>query len=242
MFHNGGMPVDWGTVPDWVGAVGSVLAFAAIAVGLWREWRLARLARRDDQARQARLVFIRSLTIVDRTVIATVSNASSEPVFDVTLIPAMPGELFLDLPDREAGQMFHSTGKLFRRWVELILEQLYARSQFFLSDGETITRTIAPSETARMAFPLDFSDTTHFHPAMPSKLPAVRGGDHPLPMMEIRLTDNNGIRWSRGTSGQPRRLFQLEHKAQRWPRLRQLCWRWRAGLKRYGAQLRWPIR
>jgi hypothetical protein len=38
--------LNWGSVPDWIAGLGSVLAFAAITFSLWREARL----RRADQA------------------------------------------------------------------------------------------------------------------------------------------------------------------------------------------------
>ncbi|MCO1594071.1 hypothetical protein M8C17_02740 [Micromonospora sp. RHAY321] len=42
--------VEWGTVPDWIAGIGSVLAFAGLAYGLWWEVRQRRLDRDDAMA------------------------------------------------------------------------------------------------------------------------------------------------------------------------------------------------
>lgn len=82
--------VDWGTFPDWLGGVGSILAFAGFGLALWRE---VRLRRRDDAARaaeaadaqaaQARLVFTTIPHGHDTQVRTGVHNASTGPVFVV---------------------------------------------------------------------------------------------------------------------------------------------------------------
>jgi hypothetical protein len=51
-------PVDWGTVPAWVGAVGTVAAFAVTVALLLREIRLRREQMSDEEKLQARLVWV----------------------------------------------------------------------------------------------------------------------------------------------------------------------------------------
>ncbi|MEV4119132.1 hypothetical protein [Micromonospora sp. NPDC049645] len=84
--------VDWGSVPDWFGAVGSIASVLFVYLGLRREIR----ARRNDDLRiratQARLVSavaeIRGTSVLR----VTVANESDAPVLDVSalarLVPA----------------------------------------------------------------------------------------------------------------------------------------------------------
>jgi hypothetical protein len=60
--------VDWGTVPAWVGAVGTVAAFAVTVALLLREIKLRREQMSDEQALQARLVWVdeRFLAVQER--------------------------------------------------------------------------------------------------------------------------------------------------------------------------------
>ena len=80
--------MDWGTVPAWVAAIGTVLAFAVtFALLLW-EIRLRRAQAADQEMRQARLAWVEAngteispsrgkVTVVTRPV---VHNASDETI------------------------------------------------------------------------------------------------------------------------------------------------------------------
>ncbi|MEU1585674.1 hypothetical protein [Micromonospora sp. NPDC005710] len=78
--------VDWGSVPDWFGAVGSIASVLFVYLGLRREIR----ARRNDDLRvratQARLVSavaeIRGTSVLR----LTVANESDAPVLDVVVL------------------------------------------------------------------------------------------------------------------------------------------------------------
>lgn len=78
--------VDWGSVPDWFGAVGSIASVLFVYLGLRREIR----ARRSDDLRiratQARLVSavveIRGTSVLR----VTVANESDAPVLDVAVL------------------------------------------------------------------------------------------------------------------------------------------------------------
>lgn len=78
--------VDWGSVPDWFGAVGSIASVLFVYLGLRREIR----ARRSDDLRirasQARLVSavveIRGTSVLR----LTVANESDAPVLDVAVL------------------------------------------------------------------------------------------------------------------------------------------------------------
>jgi hypothetical protein len=50
--------VDWGTVPAWVGAIGTVAAFAVTFALLLHEIRLRRDEASDQEKRQARLAWV----------------------------------------------------------------------------------------------------------------------------------------------------------------------------------------
>lgn len=102
--------VNWGSVPDWVAAIGSVLAFGGFAVGLWWEIRRRRLDRHDIDAQQARLVFAELAGNTASDCFVRVTNNSDHPMYDVeiTLFDSLstnrqriPGGLFAkDVPAR----------------------------------------------------------------------------------------------------------------------------------------------
>src|SRR4051794_14345344 len=84
--------VDWGSVPDWVGAIGTVLAFVGFGVAFWWEVRLRRLDdrradadRREAEAAQARLVFATRTGGAPERVRARVRNASDGQIFGIHL-------------------------------------------------------------------------------------------------------------------------------------------------------------
>lgn len=81
---------DWGTVPGWVGAVGTVLAFGlALGLGVW-ELRQRRMSQRDDQLRQARLITISepAMDVAERdrnreSVYVRLFNYSDQPIHEI---------------------------------------------------------------------------------------------------------------------------------------------------------------
>lgn len=80
--------MNWGSVPEWIAAVGTVLAFVlALALGLVQE-RVRRRAERDEQVRQARLVVVGEPApgTGDGTTMALfvrVTNYSDAPIYGV---------------------------------------------------------------------------------------------------------------------------------------------------------------
>ena len=77
--------MDWGTVPAWVAAIGTVLAFAVTFALLLSEIRLRRAQAADQEMRQARLAWVEvggteispsqgTVTMVTRPVIHNVSD------------------------------------------------------------------------------------------------------------------------------------------------------------------------
>jgi hypothetical protein len=88
----GAIDVNWGSVPDWVAGVGTVIA---IAVALWlalRETRLRRIADKDDEKRRARLVIVgepsadtSQSTPGATSLYATVYNYGHHPIHEVII-------------------------------------------------------------------------------------------------------------------------------------------------------------
>lgn len=81
--------VNWGSVPDWFAAVGTVLTFV-LALGLgFREVRIRRTESRDNEIRQARLVvagepvFARATNDNRTAVFVTVTNFSDQPIHEL---------------------------------------------------------------------------------------------------------------------------------------------------------------
>jgi hypothetical protein len=89
--------VEWGTVPDWLAAVGTLLAFAVALRLLFKELAARREVEEDRRREQARLVSAWTLRDQFQTGFGTyelgfavkVRNASQEPVYDLkfTLVP-----------------------------------------------------------------------------------------------------------------------------------------------------------
>lgn len=103
-----GWVIQWGTVPDWLAAIGTVGSFGLVGWGLLREVRLRRVEdsraaaeRRDAEAGSARLVTALAHGVrlnAGRTAIVaimfSIRNGSTGPIFDVEpgfLIPDESG-------------------------------------------------------------------------------------------------------------------------------------------------------
>lgn len=86
---------DWGTIPDWVTSIGTILAFSlAFALAL-REAHFRSLATRDDEMRQARLIVVYPPVLRRSTedeeamaIFVPIFNYSEQPIQD--LIIALP--------------------------------------------------------------------------------------------------------------------------------------------------------
>ncbi|MET8039881.1 hypothetical protein ABZU25_03320 [Micromonospora sp. NPDC005215] len=78
--------IDWGSVPDWFGAVGSIASLLFVYLGLRREIRARRTDDLRVRATQARLVSavaeIRGTSVLR----VTVANESDSPVLDVAVL------------------------------------------------------------------------------------------------------------------------------------------------------------
>ncbi|WP_410814406.1 hypothetical protein [Micromonospora sp. 067-2] len=78
--------IDWGSVPDWFGAVGSIASVLFVYLGLRREIRARRTDDLRVRATQARLVSavaeIRGTSVLR----VTVANESDAPVLDLAVL------------------------------------------------------------------------------------------------------------------------------------------------------------
>ncbi|MCG5468863.1 hypothetical protein LADH09A_002763 [Micromonospora sp. LAH09] len=78
--------IDWGSVPDWFGAVGSIASVLFVYLGLRREIRARRTDDLRTRASQARLVSavaeIRGTSVLR----VAVANESDAPVLDVAVL------------------------------------------------------------------------------------------------------------------------------------------------------------
>jgi hypothetical protein len=80
--------VDWGSVPDWIAGIGSVLAFIGFAVAFWWEIHRRRVddrqragELRDQEMAQARLVFTKHVGGSPNQIRLVVKNRSQGQVF-----------------------------------------------------------------------------------------------------------------------------------------------------------------
>lgn len=81
--------VDWGNVPEWIGAIGTVGALLVVASALRHEMQARREDAIDRETTQARLISVRSTgggTDEDGYEYrAEVNNWSDQPIYDVEL-------------------------------------------------------------------------------------------------------------------------------------------------------------
>ncbi|WP_020525171.1 hypothetical protein [Catelliglobosispora koreensis] len=90
--------VDFGSVPDWIAAIGTVLSFLAVGVGLLYEMHKRRADAVSEEANQARLVTVISGTLTEQEFAKdsagcsiTVKNYSAAPIFEVRAGMIEPG-------------------------------------------------------------------------------------------------------------------------------------------------------
>ncbi|MFF4878248.1 hypothetical protein [Micromonospora sp. NPDC000668] len=81
--------VDWGSVPDWFGAVGSIASVLIVYLGLRREIRARRTDELRVRATQARLISAVAEIRGNSVLRVTVANESDAPVLDVTVLPRL---------------------------------------------------------------------------------------------------------------------------------------------------------
>ncbi|MBM0233430.1 hypothetical protein JNW91_17145 [Micromonospora sp. STR1_7] len=81
--------VDWGSVPDWFGAVGSIASVLFVYLGLRREIRARRTDELRIRATQARLVSAVAEIRGNSVLRVTVANESDAPVLDVLVLPRL---------------------------------------------------------------------------------------------------------------------------------------------------------
>ncbi|MGC4747663.1 hypothetical protein ACLQ28_18710 [Micromonospora sp. DT201] len=81
--------IDWGSVPDWFGGLGTVGTLLFGVLSLRRELRARRREDRAAQARQARLVFTTSRTEGKSVLRVRVANDSDGPIFDLAATPVV---------------------------------------------------------------------------------------------------------------------------------------------------------
>jgi hypothetical protein len=110
---------DWGTVPDWLAAIGTVAAFGVTYRLLRKELAAHRLYEEDRRRAQGRLVNawleLRWRSNSEAEPWFTVKNASDEPVYQVkiTIVPA--GSRFAADPEAARGQTDMIVGGEYRQ-------------------------------------------------------------------------------------------------------------------------------
>ncbi|CCH21520.1 hypothetical protein [Micromonospora lupini] len=80
---------DWGSVPDWFGALGSIASVLFVYLGLRREIRARRTDELRVRATQARLVSAVAQIRGNSVLRVTVANQSDAPVLDVSVLPRL---------------------------------------------------------------------------------------------------------------------------------------------------------
>jgi hypothetical protein len=193
--------LDWGNIPDWVQAVGSLLAFGGFAVGFLHEIRrrrvddeLAAVDRLDAQRQQARLVFFESIQVTERLMTGVIHNASDAPIFDIYMRVDQAGSQKAEWPNLRRS--------LLTRVADLILR----RAKW--SDKLEPTPNVVNWIRAMPYLPAPKAHLLHDNSKWPTEL---RPGDsapfelhvrsdvdiQPQPIFGATFTDGNGRRWAR---------------------------------------------
>ena len=81
--------VDWGSLPDWFGAVGSIASVLFVYLGLRREIRSRRTDELRARATQARLVSAVAEIRGGSVLKVVVTNESDAPVLDLAVVPRL---------------------------------------------------------------------------------------------------------------------------------------------------------
>jgi len=196
--------VDWGSVPEWIGGVGTTLAFGGAVVTLALELRHRRRERadalherRDAEAAQARLVTVHTVSdikVIDGIKVVTgmraaVVNDSTARVLAVSLFP----------PVRETFEM----------WTNPSTQQDEERPH---RPAVHVRQSIAPGDTFRVAWEgtdsrLD-SETMQIAGGLRYREPESSGLDSLL--ARVVFTDINGLEWERVGLHQPVRLLRKD--------------------------------
>ncbi|GGM53416.1 hypothetical protein ACFFX1_54920 [Dactylosporangium sucinum] len=137
--------VNWGSVPDWIAGIGSVLAFAGLAFGLWWEARQRRLDRLDADSQQARLVFAEVADYTLARCLVRVRNNSDHPVYDVEVELLAPGSrtqvghrgIYIQEVPAHSSTDTTPSPELLQEWVR------YTRRDPFLLDPDRLGRVLA---------------------------------------------------------------------------------------------------
>jgi hypothetical protein len=79
------LTLDWGSVPDWVAALGSVVSLLVIYSGLRREMKLRRKTEDAVRGRQARLVSSVTNPRGAGVLAVEIANGSLGPIHDLTI-------------------------------------------------------------------------------------------------------------------------------------------------------------
>ncbi len=101
---------EWGTVPDWVTAFGTLAAFAVALRLLAKELTIRREAEEDRRREQARLVSAwtrePALTTAGGLTLAVIArNGSAEPIYQVHVVLVSPNSIHADDPEAATGQI-----------------------------------------------------------------------------------------------------------------------------------------
>jgi hypothetical protein len=100
---------DWGTVPDWLAAVGTLAAFAVALRLLAKELAVRREAEEDRRRDQARLIsaWLADPEDIDRNVwlMIIATNGSDEPIYGFHAVLVPSESPFTDDPEAGLGQV-----------------------------------------------------------------------------------------------------------------------------------------
>lgn len=204
MLHSHGWRIALGTMPEWVSAaftgiaaIGVLAAFDNLRI-VRREWESQQADRRDELAKQARLIGVEAVPRAEMVPPANevpvrpdgkpeyryvvIRNHSQEPVFNVRI------------PDGS-----HAETKTAMPWIISIAEvRAQQEDGSFFSPQPTIVSRHPPELVPVLA---PGQATFQLHPE------TVPRDEQPTEYVFFTFTDARGARWQRHGSQQPERLF-----------------------------------
>ncbi|MEU7876378.1 hypothetical protein [Dactylosporangium sp. NPDC049140] len=213
MLAAGGL--DWGNIPDWVQALGGILAFGGFTIGLLYEIRrrriddeLAAADRMDAWRQQARLVFFQDIRTEPGSISGVLRNASDAPIFDIYMRIDRPDDPKLQWPNPKRSLRARVVDLIRRRarwsdkleptpnvvnWVRA-MPYLPEPNAHLLDASSTWPDQLDPGESAEFDIRVNMvlEGTVGRHESLPAK-----------PVFGATFTDCNGRRWARVGNAPP---------------------------------------
>jgi hypothetical protein len=155
---------SWGTVPDWVTSIGTILAFGLAFFLALREAHFRNIATRDDEMRQARLIIVepptarRATTDEDMAIFVPVNNYSQQPIQNL-IVGLLIGRRSPDKDESHDDHMHdHEEPEPYHRhvWATHQVRRLESSNESEAGDSQGTEAHLQPPELTAYYHEFDF--------------------------------------------------------------------------------------